>query len=211
MENSIENIWKQGFLNESSLVAPKVNDLYNQKSIQVVDRIKRKMQCNRNFTLIAAFACVIIYCLMGAIWEGVAICLLFLFRLWYSKQIRNRIKILDQGATSYDYLKSFDKWLKDILSRSEIVSRITNTVVVPLAISACWTTWSKHGVILKWTHKHPDLNIPLIAIIITVALTIPAFYFSKRINKFDIRLVYGRLFDRLEETIADMEKLKQGE
>ena len=211
MENSIENIWKQGFLNESSLVAPKVNDLYNQKSIHVVDRIKLKMKQNRKFILIAAFVIPIMWCSIGAIWEGLAISFVFLFRLWYAKQVRNNTQILDQGATSYDYIKSFDTWLKDILSKNEIVARVTNTLVVPLAMSATWTAWSKAGVILKWTQKHPDLNIPLIAIIITVMLTIPAFYFSAKINKFDIRLVYGRLFDRLEETIADMEKLKQGE
>ena len=211
MENSIENIWKQGFLKESSLVAPQVNDLYNQKSIHVVDRIKQKMKSNRNLVLIMALFVTITYFFMGALWEGLAISLLFLFRLWYGKQVRNSAPILDQGATSYDYIKSFDMWLKYILSKNEIVARVTNTLVVPLAMSATWTAWSKAGVILKWTQKHPDLNIPLIAIIITIVLTIPAFYFSAKINKFDIRLVYGRLFDRLEETIADMEKLKQGE
>ena len=31
MEKSIESIWKQGFLNSDALVAPKLNNLYNQK------------------------------------------------------------------------------------------------------------------------------------------------------------------------------------
>ena len=211
MENSIETIWKQGFLDESSLVAPKVNDLYNKKSIHVVDTIKRRMKFNRKFVLIAAFVIPIMYYFMDALWQGLVISLLFLFRVWYAKSIMDSTKILDQGATSYEYLKLFDKWLKDIFSRVETLARLTNTLIVPLAMSATWTAWSKAGVILKWTQKHPDLNIPLIAIIITIVLTIPAFYFSAKINKFDIRLVYGRLFDRLEETIADMEKLKQGQ
>lgn len=211
MENSIENIWKQGFLNEKSLVAPKINDLYNQKSMHVVDRIKRRLKFNRNFVLIAAFAIPIMYYFMGALWQGLVISGLFLFRVWYVKSIMDSTKILDQGATSYDYLKLFDKWLKDIFSRVEILARLTNTLIVPLAMSAVWSSWSKAGVILKWTQKHPDLNIPLIAIILTVILTIPMVYFSGRINKWDVRLMYGRLFDKLEETIGDMEKLKQGE
>ena len=40
MRNSIEEIWKEGFLNEKSLVAPKINDLYNQKSMDLIDKMK---------------------------------------------------------------------------------------------------------------------------------------------------------------------------
>jgi hypothetical protein len=46
MEKSIEAIWKEGFLNEKSLVAPKINDLYNQKSKDLVDRMKRMYRNN---------------------------------------------------------------------------------------------------------------------------------------------------------------------
>jgi hypothetical protein len=211
MENSIETIWKQGFLNEKSLVAPKINDLYNQKSIHVVDKIKRKMKFNRKLVLISAFSFLILWCIIGALWEGVAICLLFLFRVWYSKRVMDSIKILDQGATSYEYLKSFDKWLKDIFSRVETLGRLTNIIIVPLALSATWSVWSKFGVIKIWTHKYPNLDIPLIAIIVTIVLTIPVAFFSIRIYKLDVRLSYGSLFDKLEETIAEMEKLKQEE
>ena len=120
-------------------------------------------------------------------------------------------KLLDQGANSYEYLKSFDKWLKDVFLRAETMGRFTNIVIVPLAMSATWSVWSKFGVIKIWTQKYPNLDIPLIAIIITIVLTLPMAYFSTRIYKFDVRLVYGRLFDRLQETIAEMEKLKQEE
>lgn len=211
MENSIEAIWKQGFLNESSLVAPKINDLYNQKSIHVVDKIKRQMKFNRKFVLISAFCFLVFYCSMGALWQGIAICLLFLFRVLYAKSVMDSTKILDQGATSYEYLKSFDRWLKDIFSRVETMARYSNILVVPLAMSAVWSIWSKFGTITKLTQKHPNLDIPLIIIIITVVLTLPMICFSARINKWDVRLMYGRLFDKLEETIAEMEKLKQGE
>jgi hypothetical protein len=211
MENSIEAIWKQGFLNESSLVAPKINDLYNQKSIHVVDRIKRKMKFNRKFVLIAAFFFLGFYCFMGALWQGVAICLFFLFRILYVKSVMDSNQLPDQGATSYDYLKSFDKWLKEILSKIEKMARYSNTLIVPLAMSAAWSIWSKYGIITKLTQKHPNLDIPLIAIIITVVLILPMICFSARINKWDIRIMYGRLLDKLEETIAEMEKLKQGE
>jgi hypothetical protein len=34
-------------------------------------------------------------------------------------------------------------------------------------------------------------------------------YFSDKIYKWDVGLMYGRVFDNLEEAIADREKLKQ--
>ncbi|GAB2972516.1 hypothetical protein GCM10027049_02920 [Mucilaginibacter puniceus] len=169
------------------------------------------MKFNTNFVLIATIATPVMYYSMDALWQGLVISLLFLCRVLYVKSIMDSTKILDQGATSYEYLKLFDRWLKNIFSRVEILARVTNTLIVPLAMSAVWSSWSKFGVIKMWTQKYPDLNIPLIAIIITVAFTLPMFYFSAKINKWDVRLMYGRLFDKLEETIADMEKLKQEE
>ena len=41
MEKSIEAIWKEGFLEQDALVAPKINELYNQKSSDIVDKMTR--------------------------------------------------------------------------------------------------------------------------------------------------------------------------
>ena len=38
MEKSIETIWKEGFMKDDALVAPKLNDLYNQKSANIIDK-----------------------------------------------------------------------------------------------------------------------------------------------------------------------------
>ena len=41
MEKSIEQMWNNGFLKNEKLLAPKLNDLYNQKSQLVIDKLKR--------------------------------------------------------------------------------------------------------------------------------------------------------------------------
>ncbi len=46
MEKSIEIIWKEGFLKKDALIAPKINDLYNQKSIDIVDKFRRMYRIN---------------------------------------------------------------------------------------------------------------------------------------------------------------------
>ena len=216
MKNSIEQIWKEGFLNEKSLVAPKVNDLYNQKSKHLVDKIKRMFRVNLIDIVIMSIVFPIIHYFLDAIWQGAAASILLLLTAWYNKRLMHRIKTLDQGATSLDYLKSFDRWLKDVLSKSEKIVRFFYPLYFLIATSTVWSAWSKQEELILKTHqKFPDLifigNIPLFALIIVGVATLMMFYFSDKIYKWDVRLMYGGVFGKLEETIAEMEELRQGE
>jgi hypothetical protein len=62
--------------------------------------------------------------------------------------------------------------------------------------------------------KLPDLifigSVPLFVWIIAGVATLLMLYFSDRIYRWDVRLMYGHVFQKLEETIAEMEKLKEG-
>lgn len=214
MKNSIESIWKEGFLNEKSLVVPKINDLYNQKSMHVVDKMKRMFRVNLILSIILAIVIPIVYYFLDVIWQGVAASVLILIIAWYGKLQMNSLKTLDQGATSLDYLKSFDRWLKDVFSRSEKIARFYYTLCFLIAISTIGSAWNKSEELVSETHRtFPDLlfigNIPLVALIIAGVATLLMFYFSDKIYRWDVRLMYGGVFDKLEETIAEMEKLKQ--
>ena len=214
MKNSIEEIWKEGFLNEKSLVVPKINDLYNQKSKHVVDKVKRMFRVNFIVIVIMSIVFPIIHYFLDAIWQGAAASVLILLTAWYGKLQMNSLKTLDQGATSLDYLKSFDRWLKDLFSRSEKIARFYYTLCFLIAMSTMGLAWNKGELTSKMHQKYPDLifigNFPLFALIIAGVATLLMFYFSDRIYRWDVRLMYGRVFDKLEETIAEMEKLKQG-
>ena len=214
MKNSIEEIWKEGFLNEKSLVAPKINNMYNQKSKHVVDKVKRMFRVNLSVIFIMSIVLPIIHYFLDVIWQGVAASIMLLLTAWYSIRQIDNIKTLDQGSTSLDYLKSFDRWLKDVLSRSKKIVRFSYPLYFLIAISTIGSTWNKQEeLILKTQQKFPDLifigNIPLFAVVIAGVATLLMFYFSDKIYKWDVRLMYGGVFDKLEETIAEMEKLKQ--
>jgi hypothetical protein len=214
MKNSIEAIWKEGFLNEKSLVAPKINDLYNQKSMHLVDRMKRRYRFNLILLVIMAIVFFIMYYFLDVPWQGVAISVLLLLTAWYSKREKRSFETLDQGATSLDYLKSFDRWLKDSLRRGEKVLRFTYPLYFLIAMSTMYSAWDKGELTSKMYQKFPDIifigSVPLFALIIAVIATLLMYYFSGRIYRWDVRLMYGRLFDKLEETIAEMEALKHG-
>ena len=214
MEKSIEAIWKEGFLNEKSLVAPKVNDLYNQKSRHVVDRVIRMFRVNLIVIVVTAFIFPVVYYFLDALWQGVAASFLLLLTAWYNKRQINGIKTLDTGATSLDYLKSLDQWLKDVLLKSEKVARLSYPLYLLIAISTIWSAWNKQGLTLKIHQKFPDLiaigDIPLVAQILAALTILLMISYSVKIYKWEVRLMYGRVFGKLRETIAEMEKLKQG-
>jgi len=215
MRNSIETIWKEGFLNEKSIVAPKINDLYNQKSMHLVDKMKRMFRLNLIIIMIMAIGFPILYYFLDVIWQGVAVSVLLLLTAWYSKRQTRSIKTLDHGATSLDYLKSLDRWLKDILTKSEKIVRFSYPLYFLIAMSTLWSAWDKGALTSKMYQEYPDIifigSVPLFALIIAGVATLLMFYFSDKIYRWDIRLMYGRIFDKLEDTIAEMEKLKQGE
>jgi hypothetical protein len=213
MKNSIEIIWKEGFLNEKSLVAPKINDLYNQKSKDMVDKMRRIYRVNLIVNLVLAIVILIVYYFLDVIWQGAAASVLILLIAWYGKLQMRSLKTLDHGATSLEYLKSFDRWLKDIFSRSEKIARFYYTLCFIIAMSTIWSAWNKGVLTSKMHQKFPDLifigGVPLFALIIAGALTLLMFYFSGRIYRWDAGLMYGRIFRKLKETIAEMENLKQ--
>jgi len=55
MNKSIETIWKEGFVDDMALIAPKINDLYNQKSKNLIDNFEHMFAVNQKGVLIAAF------------------------------------------------------------------------------------------------------------------------------------------------------------
>jgi hypothetical protein len=213
MKNSIEVIWKEGFLNEKSLVAPKINDLYNQKSKDLVDKMERMYRINLIALVIMAIVFPIMYYFLDVFWQGVAASILLLLTAWYSIRQKRSIKTLDHGATSLDYLKSFDRWLNDTLSKNEKILRFSYPLYFLIAMSTMWSAWNKGELTSKMYQKYPDVifigNVPLFALVIAGVATLLMLYFSDRIYQWDVRLIYGKVFKKLEETIAEMEKLKQ--
>jgi hypothetical protein len=214
MKNSIEVIWKEGFLNEKSLVAPKINDLYNQKSKDLVDKMERIYRMSVIAIVIMAIVFPVIDYFLDVIWQGVATSILFLLTVWYSKRQRRNLKTLDHGANSLDYLKSFNRWLKDALAKNAKILRFIYPLYFIIAMSIIWSAWNKGPITSKMYQEYPDVifigSVPLFAWIIAGVATLLVFYFSERIYRWDVGLLYGRIFRKLEETIAEMENLKQG-
>ena len=212
MENSIESIWKKGFLHETSLVAPKINDLYNQKSKHAVDRVKRMFRINQIVIVMMSVLMPAIHYFVDALWQGITASGLMLLTLWYNDRIIRSIKTLDQGATSFDYLQAFDRWLNDVLLKAERIVRISYPLYMLIAFSTIGSAWNKQGLPLKLQQRFPHFlsidTISVVALIVAGLTTLLMVLFSARIYRWEVRLMYGRVFDKLKDTIAEMEKLR---
>ena len=67
------------------------------------------------------------------------------------------------------------------------------------------------GIVSILQHRHPTVDIPLIMLSFLGVHFLLAIVFSVKVVRWEIRAVYGHLLNKLEDTIAEMEKLKQGE
>jgi hypothetical protein len=213
MKNSIETVWKEGFLKENILVVPKINDLYNQKSKHVVYRVERMFTINFNILIIMAIVFPVVYYFIDFVWQGLAASVLLLLTAWYNKKQIDDISTLDQGLTSLDYLKSLDRWYKDVVLKGEKIARLSYPLYLLIGLSTIWTTWEKEGMTSKIANNFSGLvstgNIQFFSLAIGAILMLLMLVFAKKIYKWDVRLMYGRVFRKLDETIAEMEKLKQ--
>ncbi|MFT4667609.1 MAG: hypothetical protein ACI9XB_004581 [Gammaproteobacteria bacterium] len=211
MGKSIEAIWKKGFLDGDALVAPKLNNLYDQKSKTIIDKLKRMMKVNTYAIMVFAFLNLGLYAALGTPYTGVFIFFLFMGVCWISiKQVRT-MKNIDASLSSYDYLKSCNSWLKLAISNNSKVMRFFYPLVflaslMPIvhALKAGEVT---NAAILN-SGFHLVYGIPTFTWIIALVITVLIYVFGGKIYKWDVNLAYRRIFRKLENMIVEMEELR---
>lgn len=211
MEKSIETIWKEGFLESDALVAPKLNNLYNQKSKTIIYKLKRRMKFNIYAILIFAFLNMGLYAALGTPYTGVFIFCLLLGICWISIKQAKTMKDIDTSLSSYDYLKSFNTWIKMAITSNIKVMRFFYPLMFLSALMPI-----VHGLkAVEVTNEAISISgyqqvygIPTFIWIIALALVVLLYAFGGKIYKWDVNLVYGPTFEKLEIMIADMEKLR---
>ncbi|GAA4836968.1 hypothetical protein [Algivirga pacifica] len=216
MKKSIEDIWKEGFLNKEALVAPKLNHLYNQKSVDLIEQIIHMGKLNIVMILIFGILLLLIgvliplvklpFLLLSAGFIGLSI-----FAFWKDK----RIVAIDKGKNSYDYLKNFDAALK---TNREMYARLYRffypAVFLAMMLGFVYSAYGDR-IIGQILFKFPDLwvvaGVP--AVILGPIILIASFMmlFSRKIFEWDVKIVYGRVLMKLEEMIEDMEELRKGD
>jgi len=211
MEKSIETIWKEGFLKSEALVAPKLNDLYNQKSKSIIDKLKRMMKINIYLIMVFAFAILGLYAALGTPYTGAFIFFALMAVCLFSIKQRRTMKNIDTSRSSYDYLKSFNSWIKMSISNQTKVMRffyplmfLASLMPIVHALRAGKVTNAK----ILDSGYHLIYGIPSFAWIIALVIAVLIYILGDKIYKWDLNMVYGRIFRKLEGIIAEMEELR---
>lgn len=217
MEKSIESIWKQGFLNSDALVAPKLNNLYNQKSIHLIDKFKRMFKINLYAIVVGSFLFLGISFLIGIPFMGIGffltLSIIAIVNRWLSKGL-NRI---DKSESSYHYIKAFDNWMRQQVSVNRIMARFYYPLFFLSMLLGFWHYYINEkqlGEVItnKLIFNYPDIylffGVPLFIILGVIIMMVFLSYLGGIIYNWDLKVVYGGVLRKLDEIIADMEKLR---
>ena len=216
MERSIENIWKEGFLKSDALVAPRINDLYNQKSIHIIDKFKRMFKINLIAIVAFSFVFLLVSFFVGIPITGAIFFVTLSILVMINKKLLNDLEKVDMGVSSYQYLKSFNQWIRKQVSINKKMSKFLYPIVFMSLILGFWFMDAEgiplgERLVSEILYGFPDtyliFGIPLIGIVIVLVILVFLVFFGGRIYKWDLNIVYGRVFKKLEELMADIESL----
>ena len=127
-----------------------------------------------------------------------------------------KLNDLDQGQSSYEYLKSFQNWLNDTL---EQYTRLHKFIYPVLFLATIYIVAFNNLVVRKagmtiWDKimSNPDtliyFGVPVLWIVPTVLITILITIFSAPIYRADVGTIYGSIIKKIDEMVKDMEELR---
>ncbi len=213
MKQSIEKIWQQGFVDDDALVAPKINDLYNKKSQNIVDKLQRLFVWNLYGIIVLA---LIVWVVLT--YKGAPILALFLGMMLMSlvvlgkKQLKTLEKV-DKNVSSYQYIKSFDVWLKGLMK--EYIKIYTYLYPVAFIAVMIRLRISEDGqkIMNDLANAVPEqllvAGTPWFVVLAVSVFAGLLAYFAGPIYRADMYTLYGGAMKKLDEVITDMEELRK--
>tara|TARA_R110002072_G_scaffold192107_5_gene348843 strand:- start:12769 stop:13425 length:657 start_codon:yes stop_codon:yes gene_type:complete len=217
MEKSIENIWKEGFLKSDALVVPKINNLYNQKSIHIIDKFKRMFKINLIAIVAFSFAFLIVSFFIGIPITGIIFFITLSVLVFINKKLLNDLEKIDLGISSYQYLKAFNQWINKQIDINKKLSRFLYPIIFMSLILGFWFKDAEGmplgerlvgEILVGFPDTYLIFGIPLIGIVTVAVILVLLFLVGGRIYKWDLNIVYGRIFKKLEELMTDIESLR---
>ncbi len=212
MEKSIETIWKSGFIGQEDLVVPRLNNLYNQKSIHIIDKFKRMFKYNHFYIYGLALAHLMIGVSMGAYFAGTGMCILLGTLTIISRKNMKLIDKIDWSASSYAYLKSFDNYLKGFITKLGQFYQVFYPLYFSFMVIGFLETEDGQQALHKIMNNPDTLlfhGLPIVWLSSVIVLLIIVTIFSKPLYRLDLKAVYGGIMKKLDELLKDMEELRQ--
>lgn len=204
MEKSIEKIWNEAFIDEQSLIAPRINNLYNQKSKSIINKIKRTYEFDNRGLLPIAGIVAIGGILLSETIIGLYGTILILCLYYYNTKLLSRFSNLDVKSDNLTYLKNYRKVVKSVsLATKRMFIFVIPFVVLSIFILAFFV---KEKSFLSRFIKEGTTFLEIIGIGGLVALIFSII--AMLAFKLSTKLLYGTLFSKLDDLINEIEGLK---
>lgn len=217
MEKSIETIWKEGFLKNDALVTPKLNDLYNRKSEHIVDKFTRMFKIN----LIAIVGGSVLFLALSYLvkipYMGLGFFILLNTLAYLNLGLMKGLGKIDKNVNSYQYLKTFNRWLRDMISLNQTFARVLYPFVFLSLLAGFWFgpfggSIPGDAVVNELLANFPETPLlygfPLYLISAIIGIMVILAIAGGRIYRWDFNIVYGGVLNKLREILADMEDLR---
>ena len=213
MTQSIEKIWQKGFVDNNALVAPQINDLYNKKSQNIIDKLQRMFVLNINAIAGGALLLWAVLTYHEAPILGGILCLMLMSLVVLGRKQLKTLEKIDKNVSSYQYIKAFDEWLKDLMN--EYIKIYTYFYPAVLIVVVVRIRISEDGqrIIDGLINHFPDslliAGTPWFVVLAVSILAGLLAYFAGPIYRADMYTIYGGAMKKLDEVIADMEELRK--
>jgi len=143
---------------------------------------------------------------------GVALFITLVVVFIVNKRELDDLERVDKCLSSYEYLKSFDNWMKNQVSMNPRMAKFYYPFIFLGASMGLW--FSVHGPRqYEWlfgsTPSDWQLNgIPITLLIPVGLISILLWYFGDRLYRMELNAFYGRVMGKLDELLADIDALR---
>lgn len=197
MEKSIESIWTKGFINSDELIAPKIVDLYNQKSELLIDKLKKTYSTDNKNLLPIAILFGLGFSYFGYFLIGIYGMLLIIALFFFNKKLLKNLEEIKITTNSFDYLITYRKTIHKItLATTKLLGFGLPLAVIP----GYWLFFRNKEVYLNLINKTSSFYLILIIIGIAIVLSTLGIL----IYKITTKIIYSKHLNRLDEIISDM-------
>jgi len=171
---------------------------------------------NLNAIVVFAFVFLIISYFLGIPLTGAIFFIALMVLFAFNKKLLKGLEKLDKGESSYEYLKSFNQWIKKHKEINKKIAAFFYPIIFIALIVGFWFKDAKglplgERLVTKLLEGFPNMylvyDIPLIGIIGTLLIIVFLAFFGGKIFQWDLNLVYGRVFKKLELLMKEIKNL----
>ncbi|WP_299121901.1 hypothetical protein [uncultured Tenacibaculum sp.] len=204
MEKSIEKIWTEAFINEQSLIAPKINNLYNQKSKSIINKIKRTYEIDNKGLIPMAIIVVIGMTLLSEVIIGLYAAFLILCLYFFNSNLLKKFKDIDVKSDNLSYLKQY-RYIISIIMKSTKKLFVFAIPAAVLSIFILAYNLKEKSFLSKFISSDTSL-LKMISVGFLIAVCVSVIGFV--VYNISTKILYATQISKLDDLIKEMDQLK---